>query len=137
LHCKFYNPSLRGALRTPNFLNKKFNHFNNKYPIEELLDNVSKIFTHGLSFRDISLYTNIIWITIYKFYKKLVYYNIFENIHKQLINKYLNEVNAYINKLYTDTTFINNLYGIENINYNPYNNKHKLFYEQSIINYRW
>jgi hypothetical protein len=29
-------------------------------------------------------------------------YNIFENIHKQLINKYLNEVNADINKLYTD-----------------------------------
>ena len=41
----------------------------------------------------------------------MVYYNIFENIHKQLINKYLNEVNKDINKLYTDTTFINNLYG--------------------------
>ena len=44
-------------------------------------------------------------------------------------NKYLDEGNKDINKLYTYTTFINNQYGIENINYNPYNNKHKLFYE--------
>jgi hypothetical protein len=47
------------------------------------------------------------------------------NINKELINKYLNEVNWDIYKLYTDTTFINNLYGIENVNYNPYNSKHK------------
>ena len=41
-------------------------------------------------------------------------YNIFENINDLLINKYLDEGNKDINKLYTDKfipTFINNQYG--------------------------
>jgi len=121
----YFIESTINYINNNNFLFKKFNHFNNKYPIKELLLNVLKIYINGLSFRNISLYTNISWITIYKFYKKLVNYNIFENINDLFITKYLDEGNKDINKLYTDTTFINNQYGIENINYNPYNNKHK------------
>ena len=52
-------------------LNKKFNHFKQKYTLDELLNCVLLIHMNGISYRNISNYTNINWNTIYKFKIKL------------------------------------------------------------------
>ena len=43
----------------------KFNHYNRKYPIDELMPYIIEILEDGISFRKIK--SSISWSTIYKF----------------------------------------------------------------------
>jgi len=54
----------------------KFTHFNQKYSIDDLLKPILIILKKGISYRDIQIYTPINWNTIYKFYIKLIKYQI-------------------------------------------------------------
>ena len=69
------------------------------------------------------------WATIYKFFKKLIKYDIIENTFKQTVKKYLlksnNNIflvpfgNVYAQRAITDTTLIANKGGIDKKSYNP------------------
>ena len=99
---------------------------NRKYTINELLICILKLLKTGIVFRDAPLlcnYDNICWSTIYKFYRKLIKYNIIESVYKKTVNKYLSTSK---NKIYlTDTTLIPNKMGIDKIGFNPQLKKHK------------
>ena len=62
------------------------------------------------------------WTTVYKFFKKLVKYNIIHTTFKQTVNKYLLKSN---NKIFiTDTSLIANKGGCDKKTYNPHLTKH-------------
>jgi hypothetical protein len=67
--------------------------------------------------------------TIYKFFIKLSKYNILNDMYKDTINMYLNEINKMEinnnNFLYIDSSIVLNKYGIDNISINPQLKKHK------------
>jgi len=106
-------------------LNKKFNHYNQKYSMDDLLNAIIIIMKKGIKYRDISIYCNINWNTVYKFKMKLVRYNIMELVYKNIINDYLMELNEPTKILYTDTSLIINNLGVDMIAYNPQLKKHK------------
>jgi hypothetical protein len=106
-------------------LKLKFNHHNQKYKINELLNCIIIILKTGISYRNISNITTINWNTIYKFHCKLIKYNIFEDTYEKCVNKYLIELNINAHHLNTDTTFICNKLGIEDASFNQQIKKHK------------
>ena len=108
-----------------NNYNKLFNHYNRKYKLDELLKCIIIILKLGISYRNISLYTNINWNTIYKFYIKLINTDLIKNLYVRYKNNYISEMNTDIKYLYTDTTFICNKNGKQLIDYNPQVKKHK------------
>ena len=62
--------AMKTHILSDNNLNKKFNHFNQKYSLDELLKYTLMIHINGISYRNISTYTNInylntIYFTIY------------------------------------------------------------------------
>ena len=57
-------------------IKNKFTHFNQKYSIDDLLKPILIILKKGISYRDIQIYTPINWNTMYKFYIKLIKYQI-------------------------------------------------------------
>lgn len=116
---------------------KLFFHYNQKYTINELITNVFIILKKGMYFREIKKYAHIHWrvsysICIsnrimkpmdYKFFIKLSKYNILNDMYKDTINMYLNEINKMEinnnNFLYIDSSIVLNKYGIDNISINP------------------
>jgi hypothetical protein len=64
-------------------LKKIFNHYNQKYTLDELLTPILFILKTGISYRDVSTITTIHWNTIYKFSIKLQKYDIIEKILKK------------------------------------------------------
>ena len=98
---------------------KLFNHYNQKYKLEELLKCIIIILKLGISYRNISIYTNINWNTIYKFYIKLINTDLIKKLYVRYKNNYISEMNTDIKYLYTDTTFICNKNGKQLIDYNP------------------
>jgi hypothetical protein len=106
---------------------KYFLTINKKYSIDELLKNVFIVLKNGISFREITNYTDICWNTVYKFFIKLTKNNIINQIYKNFINMYLTKINKSENKkyLYIDTTIIPNKLGINDISINPQLKKHK------------
>ena len=70
-------------------------------------------------FKGIHIYTkdNIpSYSTIYKFFNKLIKYNIINITFYKLVNRYINKKKC--NKFIIDSTFILNKYGVDNIGYN-------------------
>jgi len=63
--------------------------------------------------------------TVYKFHCKLIKYNIIEDTYIKCTNKYLNELNKHTSILHTDTTFVCNKLGIENVSFNQQIKKHE------------
>ena len=86
------------------------------------------ILKSGISYRMLSDFPNINysnaphWATVYKFFKKLVKYNIIHNTFKQTVNKYLLKSNN--NVFLTDTSLIANKGGCDKKTYNPQLIKH-------------
>jgi len=114
---------------------------NRKYPITLLLESILFILATGISCKNknfififarafincISLFssTNIpSYTTIYKFYNKLIKYDIINYTFNNLVKKYLNKHKP--NKFIIDTTFISNKLGIDFIGYNKQIPKHQL-----------
>ena len=83
------------------------------------------ILKQGISYRDIQIYTPINWNTIYKFYIKLIKYQIIENTFKLCVNRYLTEIEKPSKVLFTDSSLVINKLGIDQIGYNPQLKKHK------------
>jgi len=112
-------------IRSNKFLYKSFNfsHNQQKYKIYEYIKEILYVLKTGISWRDIR--SNINWNSIYKVYIKLNKYNIFESSYKKaLLNKYLKKGPG--NKLkfiITDTTFIQNKNGTNQIGYNKFYNR--------------
>jgi len=103
-----------------------FNHHNQKYQIAELLKYVVIILKSGISYRNISLLnTKIHWNTIYKFIKKLEKYKIIDKIYNIQSIIYVNKLKDSPKYLKTDTSFIMNKYGMNEVAYNPQVKKHK------------
>ena len=81
------------------------------------------ILKSGISYRMLSDFPNINssnaphWASVYKFFKKLVKYNIIHNTFKQTVNKYLLKSNN--NVFLTDTSLIANKGGCDKKTYNP------------------
>ena len=66
------------------------------------------------------------WSTIYKFFNKLIKYDVIKSTYTATINHYRNKKANCNNNIYiTDTTLIANKYGIDYISYNPQLLKHK------------
>ena len=91
---------------------KLFNHRNQKYKLEDLLECVIIVFKLGISYRNIQPYTKIHWntcehsshlITVYKFYLKLIKTDIIEKTFIKYKNIYVNDTNSIIKCIYTDT----------------------------------
>jgi hypothetical protein len=61
------------------------------------------------------------WNLLYKFYMKLIKYNIIKDVFKDT-SKFINNKQKQI--YITDTTLIRNINGIDNISHNPIDNKH-------------
>jgi len=101
----------------------KFNHYNRKYPIDELMPYIIEILEDGISFRKIK--SSISWSTIYKFHQKLVQFKIIENTYDLNVNKYLSNLETLPQNYYTDTTFVCNKLGEESVGYNQQIKKHK------------
>jgi len=101
----------------------KFNHYNRKYPIDELMPYIIEILEDGISFRKIK--SSISWSTIYKFHQKLVQFKIIENTYDLNVNKYLSNLETLPQNYYTDTTFVCNKLGEESVVYNQQIKKHK------------
>ena len=99
---------------------------NRKFKVEDLLMCILKLLKNGNSFREAPYmfkYSNIYWATIYKFYIKLVKYNIIQNTYNKTIKSYLKNSK---NKIYlTDTTLILNKMGCDKIGFNQQLLKHK------------
>lgn len=118
--------SIKKHINDDNFLKSKFYHKNNKYKIDDLLKSIIYILKTCVSYRNVNTFTeNINWNTIYKFHCKLIKYNIINDTYQKCINKYLNELVKHTQILYTDTTFICNKLGSENISFNQQIKKHK------------
>ena len=118
--------SIKKHINDDNFLKSKFYHKNNKYKIDDLLKSIIYILKTGVSYRNVNTFTeNINWNTIYKFHCKLIKYNIINDTYQKCINKYLNELVKHTQILHTDTTFICNKLGSENISFNQQIKKHK------------
>ena len=109
---------------------------NRKYTVKQLLKAVLLILKSGVSYRlygEISTshydkkYIDSVnkphWNTIYKFFGKLIKYNIILDTFKDTISKYM--LNRKNNIYITDTSLIANKGGIDNIAYNPQLLKHK------------
>lgn len=128
-HKKIFKYILQTINLNPHFNLKTKNR---KYTYKQLLKYIIHILKQGLSFRSINdlyaEYKNIPnWNTIYKFYNKLIKYQIIETTYKITVNKYLNKTKNEKNKIFiTDTTFILNKYGIDKVGYNHQIPKHKL-----------
>ena len=118
--------SIKKHINDDVILKNKFNHYNNKYELDELLKCILIILKTGISYRNINSYTSINWNTVYKFHCKLIKYNIFEDTYDKILNKYLTLIEKNNNFLYSDTTFICNKLGIENISFNQQIKKHKV-----------
>jgi hypothetical protein len=118
--------SIKKHINDDIILKNKFNHYNNKYELDELLKCILIILKTGISYRNINGYTSINWNTVYKFHCKLIKYNIFENTYDKILNKYLTLIEKNNNFLYSDTTFICNKLGVENISFNQQIKKHKV-----------
>jgi transposase len=96
---------------------------NRKYKIKELCNYIYLILKTGMSFRDINEFNikNIPhWNTIYKFFEKLIKYNVIYTTFLDTVKK----LKKY-NKFLTDTTIIQNKGGIQDIGYNLQLPKHK------------
>jgi hypothetical protein len=91
--------------------NKKFNHFNQKHKLDDLILAVLYILRKNIPYRDVSKYVNIYWNTVYKFNIKMINLGIYKEIFNNYVNKYINELDNKINVLYTDTTLILNKLG--------------------------
>ena len=63
------------------------------------------------------------YTTIYKFYNKLIKYNIINITYTKLVNKYINKNKC--NKFIMDSTFITNKLGIDYIGFNKLIPKHQ------------
>ena len=104
---------------------------NRKYNIEHLLMCILYILKTGISYRGFNMLLSIIdknikfpyYTTIYKFYMKLIKYDIIKSTYINLLKLYTTKNNN--NKYYIDTTLIVNKLGIDNIGYNIQLLKHK------------
>ena len=99
---------------------------NRKFKVEKLLSCILKLVKNGMTFRESHNcieYQNISWTTIYKFYVKLIKFNIIQKTYNKTIKHFLNKTKQNI--FLTDTTLIANKMGIDNIGYNPQLIKHK------------
>ena len=118
--------SIKIHINDNDFLKSKFYHSNNKYNIDDLLKSIIYILKTGVSYRNVYKFNEKInWNTIYKFHCKLIKYNIIEDTYIKCTTKYLNELNKHTSILHTDTTFVCNKLGIENVSFNQQIKKHK------------
>ena len=102
--------------------------------ISLLLRSIILILKNGLSYRGliriIKCYTEQLninipnYTTIYKFFNKLIKYDIIKITLNRLVNKYIKKNKC--NKFIMDTTIINNKLGIDNIGFNRYFSKHAI-----------
>jgi len=110
---------------------------NRKYDIDLLLDSIIYILKNGISYRAFINMISIInntnndikfpyYTTIYKFYNKLIKYNIINITYTKLVNKYINKNKC--NKFIMDSTFITNKLGIDYIGYNKLIPKHETIF---------
>jgi len=124
---------IKGIVRTINddtYLKSIFYYKtkNRKYTVQYLLKHVIFILKSGISYRMLNDFPNINhnnaphWATVYKFFKKLVKYNIIHTTFKQTVDKYLLKSN---NKIFiTDTSLIANKGGCDKKTYNQQLTKH-------------
>ena len=68
-------------------------------------------------------YWNVLEYSIFK--EKLIKYKVIENTYHKCINKYLNEKKNNLTLLITDTSFVLNKLGINEVSYNAQIKKHK------------
>ena len=115
-----------------------FKTTNRKYSIKQLLTHVLFILKSGISYRmfngfiENKYYISKIphWGTLYKFYMKLIKYNVIQYSFNETVKNYMEKSNNNI--FMTDTTLIANKGGY-NPKYNPQLKKHKS-YKISTIN---
>lgn len=109
-----------------------FKTTNRKYPIKQLLTHILFILKSGISYRMFNDFienkyniSNIPhWGTLYKFYMKLIKYNVIQESFDETVKKYMEKSNNNI--FMTDTTLIANKGGY-NPKYNPQLKKHKSY----------
>ena len=102
---------------------------NRKYKPRQLLEYVLHILKSGISYRMHSEMTNYKTnniphhATIYKFFMKLIKYNVIQDTFKATVAQYM--VKHKVTTFITDTSLVANKNGSDNVSYNPQLAKHK------------
>lgn len=115
---------LKIHIMSDKILNKSYNfkYHTQKYTLDEILKEIIYILKTGISYRNLRSHIN--HNTIYYNYCKLNKHKIFELGFKDLMKKYLKRTkNKTLKILSTDTSFIGNKNGKDNIGYNKYYSK--------------
>jgi hypothetical protein len=102
-----------------------FSYKTQKYTLNEILIDIVYIMRTGISYRD--LRSHLKWQTVYKVYRKLVLNKVFEMTYKDLLKKYYKRggLSKKLRYISTDTTFIANKNGKDQIGLNKYYHKKK------------
>ena len=96
-----------------------FSHFNQKYELNILIKEILYILKTGISWRNYR--GNIKWFSLYSHFSFFSKNNVFFECYKLLINKYYNNKKATKLKYqFTDTSFIQNMFGVNKIARNKY-----------------
>ncbi len=116
-------------------LYKSFNgtYKTQKYKLTDILPSILYVLKTGISWRSLNdplIFTKtkhmIHWNTIYKIYIKLNNNEIFKITYMELLKKYImKSTNKKLKIIITDTTFIPNKNGKDNMGYNKFYNKKK------------
>ena len=115
---------LKRHIMSNKILSKSYNfkYHTQKHKLDDILKEIIYILKTGISYRN--LRSNINYNTIYYNYCKLNRYKIFELSFKDLMKKYLKRTkNRTLKIISTDTSFISNKNGKDNIGYNKYYSK--------------
>jgi hypothetical protein len=97
-----------------------------KYPAELMLKLIAQVLETGISWRSFDTFYSKNeekpkWITVYKFYNKLINRKIILNTYAQMLKKYfVKGKNNKLNYRYTDTSFIYSRNGGESVKYNKF-----------------
>ncbi len=102
-----------------------FSYHTQKYKLTDILNDVIYVMKTGISYRN--LRSNIKWTTVYKAFRKLERYKVFQYSYKELFSKYLRRggISKKLRYISTDTTFIMNKNGKSKIGLNKYYYKKK------------
>lgn len=91
-------------------------HPNSNHKLDDLIDSIIYVLKSGISWR--LFIGNINWNTLYQHFRRFTKYGIFITAHNKILNNYVNKNKENLETQITDTTFILNKNGRENIERN-------------------
>lgn len=95
----------------------RFKHWNTKYSLEQIIDDILYVLKTGISWRDIR--SSINWSTIFFHHSRFCKFNIYRNTYRNILNFYFDKIKT-INGIIIDSSFFQNKFGKNNIARNKF-----------------